>query len=616
MPPMWITTEGESRPVLTEVFEIYSVGLAALDAKRLYIPFTIRAARLLYRGPATDSQFTLVKALFDYLFLEGETWIAGEIERSALSTMFGHADLTFGMAFEERRYRTGRDFNGQAPDTFRRIDKNGKEPEYLRQIATAVESIIERLGNSALRSPALEPSSDLVRRTSYLDEIRELIDAGHIIIGIWGEPGTGKTTLASQVAFDLERGSVLTLRAGDLSMLKDDTVDALVVENQQPASWTESYCRGALKRIIGEGPQSGVVVIDNIDNEEFIWQLIPAKPKIPVIITSRKRLRNERIQAIELHDFTEAEASDFIQSRLSNCGKGDAKVLANILGLRPLALDHVTLFIQESPGIDPPDLIDKLATSIRALALATPPTNGALNLIQLYKMIYDSITRDETIKKVLDCFIGLAGSGGSTFFSLMYYFIGTEYGGNVDRVQLSSGLRTLAEYGLVRQSGLHLVMHPLTYGIMYELSIYTNLHYQGDYLLFLADPDATSINDESTTIENISEHARDLQKEAAACGLHLLPEWFLITCLDQHSWAALRIFRNEDGQTALYVARYEVHPQGIYKVDSRTARREPIELMEGRELHRVIHLYEGKARQHYLESQPGGQAPSDQASST
>ena len=414
---------------------------------------------------------------------------------------------------------------------------------------------------AAASSTGIAPDSDLIDRPEYIDRLRELIDAGRSVICIWGEPGTGKSTLAQQFSRRLGRDApvpfircapMTTAMTPDAEIFRQDLANALAAEGVDstrlsPETWFSRLC----EQLAGQ-PRSGAVVLDNIETDEWIAQAVRAQPKIPVIMTMRKRPQNPGIACEELGNFTEPQACDFIKRQLPGEDDKDVQDLAHILNCRPLALEHAVLFVREAPDVSLKTLVHGLATKMTdTLKAVTPAEELERNLVSLYQLIVASLEHDEDARAVLDSFLAVIGGTGTGAAEVLYLFMQSEAGGSHDRLHFRSGLRELERRGLVHeQQGLmhrqlddggsaeqttnELVMHALTYSILRDLRGTGPLEIESRYWDFVLSGGHEALPEDET---NEYEHAylALLQWALQVASSSLPLGWASFVCADERT---------------------------------------------------------------------------------
>ena len=450
-------------------------------------------------------------------------------------------------------------------------------------------------------SPAADP--DLIVRHQYITEVLGRVvseDKRHFnCVCIWGEPGTGKTVLADQVARALKYEPVARLRAGNPEVFQDDLSAFFITEGIEPGNWNESDRRAHFKhRLSKSSPgrlKTEIVIIDNVDDETLLDQLVPPDPRVPTFLTMRHRPDDERIKHVELEAFTEAEAHLFIKRRLPDADGEDARSLARVLGCRPLALDHAVRFIHEAPDISLRELVQALTVDLQSnLALVTPPEQREQNLIQLYKRILASLADDQSALDVLRAFLAVAGKSGIEYRGSLLLFIQHHPREPHDRLYYHAGLRILARLGLLREDvdprdeeNVLLVMHPLTYRILGDLEASVIFRIEADYLDVLGDLEV----DEAEPRRELrrAQALAQLRDWAGQVGRQVAPPGYVyFRVVDEETWVAVREAPDEHGVMQQYTVRYEVYPDRFYKLDYRDGRRSPLNLAEADELVALI----------------------------
>lgn len=460
-----------------------------------------------------------------------------------------------------------------------------------------------------------ERNPSLMERWNYMNQVLDAISSKRpMIICLWGEPGTGKTVLAQQVTQVLEMPYVM-LRAGDPDILRGDITETLISEGLQPTNWTDTYSRAMLKRQLnGEiGPRSrNVIIIDNVDDEELIWQLVPKAPKGLILITMRSKPRSPDIQTVEIGDFTEEQACDFIRRQLIDADDTEVLALARVLGSRPLAIDHATRFIRESPDVSLCDLILTLVGSVtEGLGLVIEEADKRKHLIILYKSILAYVLERHDAGLLLDNFLAITGKSGINYLTgSLRFYTQSDAGGGLDRVRYRAGLRVLIPLGLIREAenGRLIIMHPLTYEILRDLRGSVPFEIEAQYALSFADPktiERVSRDLTRESSEEVPEHAGGtgaaqawLMGRVLEVSSQGLPEgWRLFHAIDDRTWLSVREATTNSGETQTYIVRYEVYPIGVYKLDYRTGQRSSLDRDEAQLLANMIYQYHNQVMQ-------------------
>jgi adenylate kinase family enzyme len=455
----------------------------------------------------------------------------------------------------------------------------------------------------------------IVDRPEYIDRLQALVDAGQKVISIWGEPGTGKSTMAEQFARKLAGDTppliihcapMVTAITPEAETFGRDLANALVAEGVDSTKFSKEAWFSRLCEQLTEQPRSNVLVLDNIETNEQIAQVVQAQPKIPVIMTMRNRPSSSEIARERLDNFTEPQALEFIKRQLPDEEDENAKALAHILGCRPLALEHAVRFVREFPDISVGTLVHALATKVTGtLSAVTPLDEVERNLARLYERILASLEGHADVQAALDSFLAVVGGSGVGYREMVYLFMQSEVGGLHDRLHFRSALRELGRLGLVREpqnvmrrqpqeSGLaerpQLAMHALTYAILRDLRGTGTFALESRYWDWVLQGGHQALPEDDT---NAHEHAylALLQWSLRAASGGLPRGWASFFCVDERTWLALMEADSDDESVSTYLVRYAVRPNAVYKLDYRIGRWSSMDGQEASRLFLLITMY-------------------------
>lgn len=479
------------------------------------------------------------------------------------------------------------------------------------------EAIEQRDRPVEAQSATDQAESTLVDRPECIDRLRSLIDAGHKVICLWGEPGTGKSTLARQLiqrlgvddsALFVRCAPMITAVTPETAMFRRDLESALLAEGIDPAELPAASWLSRLCEQLASEPRSSLVVLDNIETDDLIAQVADDQPKIPVILTTRQRPHHEAIACEELGDFTEPQACAFIKRHLPDATDDEVVALARVLGCRPLALEHAVLFVKESPDVSAQEVVYGLATEVTGtLSLVTLVKDVQRNLTRLYGLIVASLQHHDDTMAVLDSFLAVIGGTGIGARERLYLFMQSPAGGSRDRLHFRSGLRELVRRGLVREqqhlarrtlgdgsseerSTAELVMHALTYSILRDLRDAAPLAIESRYWDFVRSGGHQALpENEANEVEHAYLLLAQWMRQAASEGLP--PGWASFCCIDRSTWLALMEPDGDDNTAGTYIVRYATRPDGMYKLDYRTGTWSSLDAYEGHTLFLVISIY-------------------------
>ncbi len=183
-----------------------------------------------------------------------------------------------------------------------------------------------------------------IRRISYHDRVdRLIVEEGHNLIALVGEPGDGKSRLAHGiVSARIRQGETrVNLQASFelnlMSRLKAELADHGI----QTLSSTPEELVPAFAALLCSPSAPTYVIIDNLENPDVLSALVLSNARSIVIVTSREDLLPAgRGYAVEVEPMTDDEAYQLGRSLLSNHDEGSIKKLVKTLGNRPLAIEH------------------------------------------------------------------------------------------------------------------------------------------------------------------------------------------------------------------------------------------------------------------------------------
>ena len=477
----------------------------------------------------------------------------------------------------------------------------------------AQEPLVDDGDNTQQLDPP-SPAETIIRRPDYEQKIRDLA-APHgsrfSLVCIYGEAGTGKTMLASQVARQIagQNGRVIELHPSNLDLLRTEIVEALSSEGLQPAEWTEPYCRAELRRRLnatGEVWQSHCVVIDDAQDEDLVRQLVPDCPTVPVILTMRSRPRRLTCSSLEISDFSEEQACEFLRSRLPGTGDTEQRSLAQAFGYRPLALEQATRFLREIPSVTPVSLIEAAATSVASgLELIDDSTDTAASLASLYRYMLEEISKSSAAYRVLDTFLAITGRSGLASRLLLTASMGSAQDDSNSNLILEAGLRQLKAHGLVREiriesvieseehpielAASYISMHPLTIEIFRELRLKAVHEVETAFL-------QNFYNDRFGVILELDELGWSTPSKLAILvfGMFILRSslpsgWLYVRRID--GLTSVAVHQENDASGRVYLTRYESYPHATYALDYRTGARRVVNGEEQETLARLAKSY-------------------------
>jgi adenylate kinase family enzyme len=508
--------------------------------------------------------------------------------RSIGTTLFGlRSDMASGAAQPSNTYNSVLDQAKLEAGLY--VSESTFKRTITRPLRLQLAQILLKLHLRVQTASAREKPDDLVVeriepewiiRSDELARIRHHIQSDKRIICIWGEPGTGKSVLASHIAegCGLNPYKVITLRAAESASLHYDVVEALSELGLKPENWSDTYCQVVFKKMIATLPTCHLLVIDDLAVETDLWKVVPTEPKVPVVVTMRNQPSHLAIVSEELHDFTELQARDFMRLRLQSYQEVEAMRLARTLGYRPLALDHAVLFLNDCPDIEPLDLTRKLVEDIsEGLEIVASPADRDRSLTRLYQVILSSVVEIDAAKEVLDSVIGISGKTAEADLEAVFYYMNNKPSEPRERFFFRSGLRVLARRGLLRESKTvnstgnvtrTLSMHQLTYELMRSFRGIIPFTIETEWYDLLLREETGYLH---PGFSKGLIRAWLIRCEMLAVREFLPGGWLYISCIDKLTWLVVREERggavDEDKS---YTLRYEITELGLYVLDYRT----------------------------------------------
>jgi hypothetical protein len=216
---------------------------------------------------------------------------------------------------------------------------------------------------------------DFTGRDAVLVRIREALLTGSPgVVVLQGPGGVGKTQLSTEYAhrfasdydtiwvIDAEQAGLITSQLAELAL------DMGVVKGAADAQ----VARVAVAALRERG--RWLLVLDNVEDPDEIREFLPDGPG-HALITARAGNWDEIATIIEVEEFSRAESTALLTSRVRGLSTQDAADIAEALGDLPLALAQATGTLQMS--VSPAEFRRLLATQAsRVLARGKPPSYG------------------------------------------------------------------------------------------------------------------------------------------------------------------------------------------------------------------------------------------------
>jgi AAA domain len=217
-------------------------------------------------------------------------------------------------------------------------------------------------------------------------------------LNLWGDAGTGKSTMARQLASQMSQSpyGVVLVDAGSQQTLLQDV--ALVLDSQGvDTSGHGAVLCGRFRDLLQSRAAPAVMVVDNVQDAATLRDLLPADGRVVVLVTSRSRLFGDEA-SVRVGNMTPDQALAMVQSRLPTVSDDAAKRLIGVLDCRPLALEHGCGFLRAEADYDVDRFCDAVekqpAETLEAIAAEEP------GLTAIYRLTISRL--DPTTLRMLD----------------------------------------------------------------------------------------------------------------------------------------------------------------------------------------------------------------------
>ncbi|WP_367128066.1 AAA family ATPase [Saccharothrix sp. HUAS TT1] len=508
------------------------------------LPTLASAARRVYDVPADRP------APVRRLVVAAGKQVAPAELRPAVDDLFGLAD-TFGRNLSYRQDAAAARFTPTpAPSTFRQA------PQYTRRLVESLAAAVVGLVSGAtLTELRRDAAVHLVDRPALVERGLALIGDGARLLWVRGEPGTGKTVLADQLAERLAH-PVVRIRLGNSRVTDEDLLRAVGEPHVDGAARWELFRRG-----LAEGGSTGLVILDDADSPAAVSALGLEGSRVPVVVTSRTA-GPEGVPELVVGNLDPEDAERAVRVLLPDLGDEHTARLARLTGGRPLVIGHVCRYLRGA-ALDAGTVLDGLEQDTgRALDAIDATTDRGLTPV--YRAMLAGFAALGDVTAVLDTLLWIAVEG-LVPRSVGRAFLAHRFPGPVGAVLVSTAEVVLARHGLVAVRDDAFVLHALTAEVLCRLRRESMAAVLSDFFDFLRlPPPERPVTDERGLM-----HAELTVTAGLVEGGDLL-------CLGTNTWISMR--RRADGSRSVTVHR--LHPTGVNaRVDGGESR-----AMEGREL--------------------------------
>ncbi|MFE9781827.1 hypothetical protein ACFYPA_27150 [Streptomyces sp. NPDC005775] len=507
------------------------------------LPALAAMARALH--PVPDSAAPALRKLMRVGVAEMEDRELG----AAAAALFGLAPESYGMNLTARQNAATTCFTPRpSVSTFR------QSPQYSQRV---IEELAAALGNFNTPVTPTEmrdrQAGMTIARTDLLAEAQALLrDAGKVL-WIWGEPGTGKTVLAQEIAGRVRTHlPVVTVRLGNSHVAEADVLSAVGHDGVDARSWSQAACRLHFREMLEAGRSVSVVVIDGVIDEPALWELVPDTLRVPLIVTSRTRSDHGSVACLKPGAYTPEQARAVVGLLLPHLPADDAEALSAAVGHHPLLVDRICRHVLGGSGHS----VDEVSQALVADLLVTLDAVGSLSstgvsLTRVYQKTLAALREEhEGILEVLASILWIS-SGGSVPASLADDYLRHRFSGAVGALQVTAARRILARWAIVSEENDAVVMHPLTAVILQNLLADSFSAVVTDLLVFLR----TTARDSTVPL------TRRLHHEVVVMDHVLRVYWGngqSLLCLASDAW----LWFDHTGRRE--PIRYEAHEDGLF----------------------------------------------------
>src|SRR6266511_253053 len=407
-----------------------------------------------------------------------------EATRRAAKELFVLTATSAGQPLRIRREKAASTYKKASaklrPETFR-TGKN-YEPAILEELATILITMEAEGPLSKAGSPNLENSdASYVRRRSYEQSFRQYLREGGQTFLLYGDAGTGKSTLAYELAATLvhSRSAIVRIHADNEDVLLGEIVDYLRHRGEQGViGHKATLLRSFAHTLVGHNSPR-VVVIDGAEDRRLVELLLPARPadgiRAIVIVTSRECLFPDDFGVhIMVGNMVQAEAGALVKNGLGDVADDEALMLAGELDYRLLVIEHDCAVMRTSgPNQSITDFCEMLRLDVVELLDAAPVDT---KLTAIYRRILRRLEVEPARKNSLQL-LDLVACMGTPVSMDVLHRIWSEalYGprlaqsasyAQLARHSLDAAAKGLGRLSLVRADNRwhveHLEMHALT----------------------------------------------------------------------------------------------------------------------------------------------------------
>ena len=235
-------------------------------------------------------------------------------------------------------------------------------------------------------------TATFVGREKEMEEMIQLVDFGNPnpqIVSIVGPPGIGKSTLTIHVGHDMVAQGVVVHYVDMVEVSSMQALAEKVLESDSDLVSTKNVTVDRLYRWARELHHKTLLILDNCDDilhaqketlQKTVKKVRDSSPQLKILMTSRQRTMQLRLQMYPLHELHTDAACSLLQSFSKNLNSTLCESIANLTGNIPLALQVIGALLNQPDPPDPMTIIHNLDKQlISTLSPAELPTEERVN---------------------------------------------------------------------------------------------------------------------------------------------------------------------------------------------------------------------------------------------
>jgi hypothetical protein len=353
---------------------------------------------------------------------------------------------------------------------------------YVDQLVTWTLDYLDGLDSQPVAVSKSKEQTAFIDRQDDLDWLltthRQLVASGGLFL-LWGLIGSGKTTLAQQFATQVAPEKFVGfIRLGRRGLYEEDIRRILQTEGHDTSSWSDAHCQALFRTAARKLSTIRLLILDDARSESDISALIPDGSIVPVLVTTRERLRVTRLPsntqppARQLFPLTTEKSETFLRNQIPGLDAITASELAKILGGHAETMHHVVRYLTTNDAMSPEILLEELGRSThRTLADLTEVLEVPSGLPLIVKQLYCQLADDPFSNAILTSIIWTNSSGEQPRDLIIE--VVSELLHRPSALELHAAMHRLERLSLLTRSDTSLALSRLTCQILRDLLIYT-----------------------------------------------------------------------------------------------------------------------------------------------